>query len=46
MFLDFGDHDVSGAVVVDDHIIGGQLADFTWDTPADEEAVAEEILTR
>ena len=44
MFLDFGDHDASGAVVVDDHITGGQFADFTGDTPADEEAVAEEIL--
>ena len=44
MFLDFGDHDASGAVVVDDHILGGQFADFTGDTPADEEAVAEEIL--
>ncbi len=44
VFLDFGDHDASGAVVVDDHILGGQLADFTGDTPADEEAVAEEIL--
>ncbi len=44
MFLDFGDHDATGAVLVDDHIVGGQLADFTGDTPADEEAVAEEIL--
>ncbi len=44
MFLDFGDYDATSAVVVDDHIIGGQFADFTGDTPADEETVAEEIL--
>jgi len=44
VFLDFGDHDASCSVVVDDHIVGGQFADFTGDTPTDEEAVAEEIL--
>lgn len=44
MFLDFGDHDASGAIVVHDHILGGQFADFTGDTPTDEDAVAEEIL--
>lgn len=44
VFLDFGDHNATSAVIVDDHILGGQLADFTRDTPADEEAVAEEIL--
>ena len=44
MFLDFGDHDATRTVLVDDYILGGQFADFTGNTPSDEKAVAEEIL--